>query len=160
MNYFKRLNLFSLAYFASTTSVVSFATSTMPAIPSDITQVISHGWPQGGGMFRVIVKNTELDPCLTLESINVANDLALYSEPLCPEQLTISDRDGLAFQVPTDYDGFYWDSVTLNEHELHIDFEVFLPHASSVKAKCKVELKPDAVTPALCSPAADSALSQ
>lgn len=34
-----------------------------------VDDVLSIGWSEGGGVYRLIKRNTEVDPCLTLESI-------------------------------------------------------------------------------------------
>lgn len=50
-----------------------------------VDDVLSIGWSEGGGVYRLIKRNTEIDPCLTLESIaysGVTTD-AISSVHLC-----------------------------------------------------------------------------
>ena len=73
------------------------ASPSQNAQPIDLTvdTISSQSWPQGGGIYRVIMRNTEIDPCLTLESIKYGGDPAqlLFSKRICGMRVGNKDYD-------------------------------------------------------------------
>lgn len=57
-----------------------------------VTAIASLGWPDSGGMYRVIQRNTEIDPCLTVESVALADTPQVQtSAEICPVNVGIDD---------------------------------------------------------------------
>lgn len=80
-----------------------------------IAAVASLGWPEGGGMYRVIQRNTEIDPCLTVESVALADTPQVQtSARICPDNAGIEDAayvgyenlraEGNVFRILLDYE--------------------------------------------------------
>ncbi|MDB4978164.1 MAG: hypothetical protein JWM56_350 [Candidatus Peribacteria bacterium] len=69
--------------------------SARQAVDLWIDTVMTQGWAQGGGIYRVIKRNTEEDPCLTAESIQYGGNPAkiLYSKTICGMQVGTTHYD-------------------------------------------------------------------
>jgi hypothetical protein len=73
--------LFSLVFLSACAGGEAVTTVVDPYVDD----VVSVGWLQGGGVYRVIERNTEEDPCLTAESIKYGGDppRTMVSSRLC-----------------------------------------------------------------------------
>lgn len=110
-------------------------------IPLKIKQVISRAWDEGSGMYRVIVPNTEIDPCLVLESINLSENKVLSSTKLCPSGMKIKDyyakdRD---LMLSNDLAGFFYDEARFDKGVLLLTLDISLNRGPNFLAKCRIK---------------------
>jgi hypothetical protein len=129
-------------FFICLTTLSLLAQPLQSKIPIEITQVNTYNWLKGGGVFRAIQSNSEIDPCLTVESIDLQENQVHFSRSVCPDDLTVLDffDKGRHLQMEQENAGFYWEHIHFSENVMTVQFEVFLLRGSAFMASCPLML--------------------
>ena len=111
-----------------------------PLIPLEIERIVSTGWQNGGGFFRAIIRNTEINPCVTLQSINLSKNKLAVSRDFCPHDIEVLNyySAGKNLQLNNDNAGFFIEEVYFKETELIALIEVFLNRGPVLKIECHI----------------------
>lgn len=115
-------------------------------IPISISDVTSESWPEGGGVFRVISLNSEIEPCIYVESINLLESKFLVVKQVCPEDLKVK---GVRYDG-TQLAGFYYDKIKMADQQLLIEIDVFQNAGPSFQARCKADLAKTYIEDLVC----------
>ncbi len=123
-----------------------------PLIPLEIERIVSTGWQNGGGFFRAIIRNTEINPCVTLQSINLSQNKLTISRDFCPHDIEVLDyySAGRNLKLDNDNAGFFIEETYFNETELFILIEVFLNRGPDLKMDCHINFHKNKIDPIIC----------